>query len=807
MPWLHITAILVEMFFREIGVLSKGLFFGHTRNGDGSGVQELLKDHLECVAMRAKTYSRYWGYDFGGELAGMFHDLAKYADQFQARLRDPKNVEGRDHWSLGALYVASQFADSLPVALAIMGHHIGLTQLPESRKSFCSLIAQALQKNPEKYTETDLALLFKRFEQDMGNKLNSGTIRPILSGKMCADMLDIRMIFSALVDADFVETEAHFNGDAAVHRRYRPDGPLLDTAKALAALNKHIEAKIASADNSIVSKVRQSLHDTCIAASKNFPGIFTLTAPTGAGKTLSMLSFALRHAKEHGMRRIVLVMPFLNIIDQTAQIYMELFSKEKGFPDDYVLEDHSLAALKASKSALDSEDELLRTREFLAQNWDVPIVLTTTVKFFESLHECKTSRCRKLHRLAKSVILFDESQSIPPHLAIPTLSTLARLTDPDGPYGSSVVFSTATQPAFDHMSSEIEKYSSTCWHPREIVNDSFQMFADMSDRVRVFWCENTPISLEDLAAELCVDANQQSLCILNLKRHAAELARLLHSKLCGDEVFHLSTNMCPAHRVAVLDTVDAALDGEKPIRLISTQCIEAGVDISFPRVFRALAPLESIAQAAGRCNRHGLPIPGIVTVFVPEDEKGFYPEGYGEGIATTKTFLTELRKSGQNPDDLNILNSPELLRSYFKVFYSLGDYTGDRKEQRKLFEAIRAGSFEDVSANYRLIPGDMINVLVPYDQKVFEILKGRVMSGVFLTAPDIRRWVAEAREFAVSIYRPKSDSPVWQTLQPIQFGPKFKYDNQDADWFYCLPSAEYDPLLGLKLPKEFINIC
>ncbi len=790
-----------------LAVQDKDLFLAHSRNGDGRGVQELLKDHIKYVAIRAKSYANHWGYGYACELAGIFHDLAKYADQFQARIRDPQNIKGRDHWSLGALYIASQFVGSLPIALAIMGHHIGLNQLPENRKSLCRLIAQTIQQNPEKYTETNLALLVKRFEIDTGTKLPSFTIPPILSGKMCADMLDIRMIFSALVDADFVETEAHFNGDATIRRRYRPEGPSLDTEKMLEVLNKHIKIKSNSTDGSPVSKVRQSLHNTCIDASKSSPGVFTLTAPTGAGKTLSILSFALRHAKEHNLRKIVLVMPFLNIIDQTVQIYMELFSKEKGFPDNYVLEDHSLAELKASKRVFDSEDELLRTRTLLSENWDAPIILTTTVKFFESLHENKPSRCRRLHPLSKSVILLDEVQSIPPHLAIPTLATLTRLADPDGPYGSSVVFSTATQPAFDHMSSEIEKYSSTGWHPREIVKDSTQMFADMSERFHVSWREDTPISLEDLANELCQEDNRQSLCILNLKRHAAELAELLCVKISEDEVYHLSTNMCPAHRLAVLDMVNKSLKSKKDVRLISTQCIEAGIDISFQRVFRALAPLESIAQAAGRCNRHGFLDKGIVTVFVPEDEKGFYPKGYGEGIATTTTFLTELRKSGKNPDNLNILNSQELLRNYFKIFYSLGDYTGDREEQRALFEAIQAGSFEDVAVNYRLIPGDMINVLVPYDRERFEILKERVTSGTFFTAQAIRKWVAEARELSVSIYRPKLDSPVWQVLQPIQFGPKFKYDNQEADWFYCLPDAEYDPLLGLKLPKEFINIC
>ncbi|MCK9275778.1 MAG: CRISPR-associated helicase Cas3' [Syntrophales bacterium] len=786
---------------------NKEAFLGHSRNGRGTGIQELLKDHIKFVAARAKKYSSCWRCGPAGEIAGMLHDLAKYGDQFQARIRDPQNVQGRDHWSLGALFVASQFVNGLPIALAIMGHHIGLTQLPENRKSFCHSIAQDLRQHPGKYTETNLALLIKRLEMDVENKLSSYTVPPILSGKMCADMLDIRMIFSALVDADFVETEAHFNGDANVHRRYRPQGPFLNTEQAIEVLNEHINSMNSEMDGSTVSKVRQLLHNTCIKASKKPLGLFTLTAPTGAGKTLAMLSFALKHAKEHGLRKIILVMPFLNIIDQTARIYMKLFSKENGFPNNYILEDHSLAELKASKRALDSEDELLRTRAFLSENWDAPIVLTTTVKFFESLHENKPSRCRRLHQLAKSVILFDEAQSIPPHLVIPTLSTLSRLADPDGPYGSSVVFSTATQPAFDDMSLEIEKYSSTGWCPREIVENSSQMFADMSKRVRVSWREDTPISLEDLANELCQKDNRQSLCILNLKRHAAKLAELLYNKLPKEKIYHLSSNMCPAHRLAVLDKVNKALNSDDDIRLISTQCIEAGVDISFQRVFRALAPLESIAQAAGRCNRHHLPYKGIVTVFVPEDEKGFYPKGYGEGISTTKTFLTELRKSGKNLDNLNILNSRGLLRNYFKMFYSLGDYTGDRTEQRALFEAIRAGSFEDVAVNYRLIPGDMINVLVPYCSERFEILKERVTSGTFFNAQDIRQWVAEAREFSVSIYRPKLDSPAWQVLQPIQFGPKFKYDNQEADWVYCLPDAKYDSLLGLKLPKEFINIC
>ena len=332
------------------------------------------------------------------------------------------------------------------------------------------------------------------------------------------------------------------------------------------------------------------------------------------------------------------------------------------------------------------------------------------------------------------------------------------------------------------------------------------MFDSMSNRVCVEWRDQEPIELEDLARELSEHPTQQSLCIMNLKRHALRLAELLVGRMGKGTVFHLSTSMCSKHRKIVLKEVQKRLDSEQPVVLIATQCIEAGVDISFPRVYRALAPLDSIAQAAGRCNRHGGET-GTVVVFLPSDERGYFPPGYGEGISTTKTLLADCRRQGIDPNTANLLNDPDFIWRYYKIFFELGNYTGERREQERLHEAVVAGNFEEVSKHYKLIPGDMINVLVPYDREAFELLAGEVKKREFMKAEEIRQWVSKAREHAVGLYRPKSDSMKWQGIEPVQFGAVLKYDNHDADWFICLPLAGYDPLCGLKLPDSFIGVC
>lgn len=783
-------------------------WLGHSKNDDGNGKREPLEVHLSFVAKRTSKFMAPWRHEFSGWIAGIFHDFGKYADQMKERLENPSKVAGRNHAAAGACWIAYHYKNSLPLALAVLYHHGGLKNFFGSRKILLEEVLRDFKDYPNNYTETDLTVLAARFAKEFP-EIPVKPILKLLSGKMAADMFDVRMIASALDDADFIETEAHFAGDSNVLRRYRPEGALLNVVKALSVVMADIAKK--KTKNETVCEVRNKLYKSCLAAGNKGTGMFTLTAPTGSGKTLSMLAFALRHAQENGLRRIVLVMPFLNIIDQTAQVYQDIFSLANGFPENYVLEDHSLAGFKADDGDDDLENKTRRTRKLLAENWDAPIILTTSVKFFESLHSCKNSQLRKLHRLAKSVIIFDEAQSLPPELAAISLATLSRLADPNSPYGVSVVFSTATQPAFETISPVVGKYSCCGWKPKSLIPEKSVrcLFDAMSGRVRVIWREQEHITLEQLADELVGNGQTQSLCILNLKRHAQELAQLLQKRLGSDSVFHLSTNMCSGHRQEVLATVLERLGKEDPVVpvvLISTQCIEAGVDISFPVVYRALAPLESIAQAAGRCNRHGGET-GTVIVFTPKDDKGFFPPGYGEGISVTNTLLTECRNEGKNPDELNLLNSPDFIRRYYKRFFTLGGYDEGRDSQHELFEAVTAGDFAIVSQKYKLIPGDIVNVLVSYNREEFDRLTEVVRERNYMTAEEIRQWVGQAREHAVGLFRPDSDSFKWQALEPVQFGLGFKYDNHDADWFICLPEAEYDEMCGLKLPKNFVSIC
>ncbi|MEQ1848173.1 MAG: DEAD/DEAH box helicase, partial [Nitrospira sp.] len=397
-----------------------------------------------------------------------------------------------------------------------------------------------------------------------------------------------------LVDADFLDTESHFDGDAQ-GKRPRPEGLKLDASAALTALDAHMAAlRATTGAQVVVQQAREILWSAVIHAGQTEPGTFTLTAPTGSGKTLAMLKFALEHAKKHRLKRIVLAVPFLTVIEQTARIYRTVF---KAFPGNFVLEHHSLAGLGAEAEQRDAEGANERQRRLLAENWDAPIVLTTNVQLLESLFSNRPSSCRKLHNLMDSVILFEEAQSLPQHLVVPTLAALSHLSTA---YRSTVVFATATQPAFDTLNEAVRKHAVQGWQPIEAVPEHPALFAALK-RVAVRWPEtDEKRTWTQLAAEL--RGVDQALVVVNLKRHALALL----NELTGTEsVFHLSTNLCAEHRRAVMDRVKAQLAVGLPCRLVSTQCVEAGVDVDFPVVFRAMAPLESIAQAAGRCNREG----------------------------------------------------------------------------------------------------------------------------------------------------------------------------------------------------------
>lgn len=739
---------------------------------------EPLRDHLLDVAERAAAFAEPFGASEEARILGLLHDLGKYSDRFTNRL---KGIEsGFDHWSLGAWVALSLLQErGIAAALAIQGHHVGLgrgdgdslRELEPKR-----LIAHHPQNL--RLTESDGGVLTARLEAD-GLRLPSlpGSLydRNALLG---AGMLDVRMLFSALVDADYLETEAHFQRSPDGQKRHRPIPPDLDSGKALALVEARLsELARESAAAPTVNDLRTDLARVCLAKADLPPGLFTLSAPTGAGKTLAMLAFALRHARNHGLRRVVIAIPFLSILEQTVRVYRELL--EPVFGDLYLVEHHSLAGTHRPPKK-DAADDSGRIGRLLAENWDAPLVVTTSVQLLESLFSNRPSACRKLHRLARSVLLFDEVQTLPPELAVPTLAALSRLAER---YGSSVVFATATQPAFDHLHERVAKLAPLGWQPSEIVPSELELFR-RARRVRVDWQATAPLSWEALATEL--EETGTALCIVNLKRHARRLAEILaHRQVPG--LLHLSTNLCPAHREVVLAEVHRRLAAKEPCLLVSTQCVEAGVDVDFPRVFRALAPLDAVAQAAGRCNRNGLQEEGLVRVFLPEDDgKPLYPPGgYDQGASAT---LTLLRQHG--PEGMDI-QSTDLFREYYLLLYDLRGITeGDRGKARKLAEAIQARDFSQTAELYRLIDQDAVNVVVPYDPKAFAELAASLRQAGSLTGD----WIRRARRHTVGLYRPKADHSLWSFLQPAPVGK----GEESEDWFLYLDAEHYDrTLLGL----------
>lgn len=621
-----------------------------------SGKWQPLADHLQNVAKLAADFAAPFGASDEARLAGLLHDLGKYSASFQARLRDP-SIHGINHWSMGTLAAAITHKH-LPAAFAIEGHHTGMpafaendaeTALEALRPRLANLARPDSAAKLNGFPET-LAELTARMAAD-GVSLPATT--PPAVAQDFATALRTRMIFSALVDADFLDTEAHFDPVQSARRTPPPLQPDLALTHLLASL-------AAKCSEGFVNQLRRQLLRDALAAAERPPGLFTLTAPTGSGKTLASLAFALRHAAEHNarlpaddparFRRIIVVIPYTSIIEQTARIYRELLLPH--FGPDYVLEHHSAVAPAERRADLnaDAEEERLRRARLAQENWDAPLVVTTNVQFFESLFGHRPSQCRKLHNIARSVVLFDEVQTLPARLVPSLLSSVTTLVRG---YGVTAVFGTATQPAFAAASAAVPGD----WSPVEISSQP-KIMADGLRRTRIVRRppDQAP-SWPELADELA--QHPQVLCVVNLKRHARDL----FNALPPEHRFHLSSAMCPAHRQKQLAEIRRRLDRvhPEPCRLVSTQLIEAGVDVDFPRVYRAACPLDSIIQTAGRCNREGRQAdPGEVTIFRPLDhavQRGTYEQA----TKLTEAFLHD------HPDA--DLHDPATYAAYFARLY------------------------------------------------------------------------------------------------------------------------------------------
>ncbi len=687
---------------------------------------EPLDRHLRWVARGcppdlsgARDFGEAFGAGGWAELAGLWHDAGKYARAFQDYLRSGGS-RGPDHSTAGARLACEALGPAgYLLAYAIAGHHAGLPDwsasggghsgLQERLKACLSETEDALARLPASLRDPGVAPEWDWLRSLPGERSTAG-LRVAMF---------VRMLFSCLVDADYLATELYLDhGRAAARRR-----EFLGIGELNAALTSHIDGLTAKADPGRVAQVRAELLDACLAAAYSGPGLFSLTAPTGTGKTLSSLAFALEHARRYGLRRVIYALPFTSITEQTAKVFRDIFAP---LGDGIVLEHHSAAAWRAG-----DENEPQTRRSMLAsENWDAPIVVTTNVQLLESLFASRPAACRKLHRIARSVVVLDEAQALPVRLLRPTLTALDELARG---YGSSVVLCSATMPALQRR--EHFRIGFEPGKVREIVPDPRAMAAAMR-RVEV----ERAGTLDDQALVLRLHACPRALCIVNTKAHAAALYEGLVREDGDGAAYHLSAAMCPAHRTEVLDRVRALLKDAKepPCRLVSTQVVEAGVDIDFPVVFRAMAGLDSIAQASGRCNREGKLDRGRVVVF----ETDVKPS---PGVKLQADAARETLGLHDDPLDLDAVDR------YFRLHYQQDNKNEwDGEGIMGLFQLAPGASpfvfsFREAASKYKIIDEQTRPVVVPYGEEGANLCK-KLLSGEL-----DRALLRKSQRFTVSV--------------------------------------------------------
>ena len=656
------------------------VFLAHVRqDSNGQWVEHLLDEHLHGVAALAESFAVTFKAGDWARLAGLWHDLGKYRTAFQRYIRGASGYDAHietalgkvDHSTAGALY-AMQRMKGLGRILAylIAGHHAGLpdwqsAEAPASslanRLNQADLLADALAAAPP----TDILNAPLPISNPGGERDHA---------------LWIRLLFSCLVDADFLDTEQFMTPDKTAQRGRYPT--LAELEPRFAAYMTGLTAKT---DATAVNRMRALVLERCRNAAEQSPGLFSLTVPTGGGKTLASLAFALRHARQHGKRRILYVIPYTSIIEQTADMFRTAFGA------DAVLEHHS---------NFETEHETPRSR-LACENWDAPLIVTTSVQFFESLFANRPSRTRKLHNILDSVVILDEAQLLPPDFLTPILRTIRELSRY---YGVSFVLCTATQPdlssrhGFDFSLKGLDDV-------REIVGDAAAVHElhDSLRRVELTLPADfqTPITWETLAAEL--QTHYRVLCIVDRR----DDARVLHGLLPPDTV-HLSGLMCGQHRSDVIAEIKQRLrNPNAPLRVISTQLVEAGVDLDFPVVYRALAGLDSIAQAAGRCNREGRCFNlGKAVVFVPPTEP---PKGHLRQACQAGRQILQRRP----PDPL----APALFTEYFQsLYWKKGAKQLDSKGILPLLKNDNRFefSFRTAAERFQLIPEIQAPIIVQY---------------------------------------------------------------------------------------------
>ncbi len=734
-------------------------YFAHSGDQVDKSDWQLLPDHLHSVADLAANNARYFNASQLANIAGLLHDAGKYSEAFALRLEGGRRV---DHATAGAKIAIQQWGERLGkiIAYIVAGHHAGLANGVDLGNNRATL---------EERLNKDIPLLDGVWKQVLVLPEQLPFPQHKAAGKDFQGFqlaFLIRMLYSCLVDADYIDTEYFYHELEGKTQKRGNDTPL---QKLKVVLDKHLKVlqkKAQTNSPSDVNDLRKKVLEYSRKQAQLEPGLFSLTVPTGGGKTLTSMAFALDHAlvdrsgtQHMPLRRVIYVIPFTSIIEQNAKVFRELFSE---LGEDIVLEHHSAF----DDASFDWRDETKDKLRMAMENWDAPVVVTTAVQFFESLFADRSSKCRKLHNISGSVIILDEAQMMPQKLLRPTMAAIDELARN---YNCSIVLCTATQPALKHS----DEFHNGFRKVREIAPEPEQLYKEL-DRVTV---RHIGIQTDEELAGRIV-SNAQILIIVNNRRHARALFELTD----GDEHhYHLTTLMCAKHRKKILEEIRAKLKNGEPCKVISTSLIEAGVDVDFPMVMRAESGLDSVAQAAGRCNREGRRAKEESELLIFTSPEWSAPPELEQAAACMRQVVRN--HSGD-------LLAPEAIKAYFRDLFW---HNHEQLDSKKILAVHRdhcqnlSFPFQHIARDYRIIESHLHPIIIPYDDEAEKwIEKLHHVEFVGCIASKLQQYLVQVPEQAFVALKTEG---VIVAIQPERFGDQFwKLSNR---WIY-------DEAAGLK---------
>ncbi len=706
-------------------------YLAHKRN-ETDGKEQLLKTHLENTAELCSDFAKSIGKEEYGKLLGMLHDIGKYSEAFQKRIRGGSIRV--DHSTAGAKEAFK--LRLLAAVFCISGHHGGLPDMGIKGVSIDDgTLHDKMNRELEDYSPW--------LTEQTGYK--KGYIKEEKPKSYAEYSFFVRFLFSCLVDADFLDTESFMSSGTVIREKGESPQQLL----------KMLDTYLLKFENPTrrINELRVQMLNECILCGKNSKeSLFTLTVPTGGGKTISSLAFALNYAVQHNKKRVIYVIPYTSIIEQNAEVFRHIVGAEN------IVENHS----NVDFSRHENIEEMLYRNTLACENWEAPIIVTTAVQFFESLYSNKPGKCRKIHNMADSVIIFDEAQMLPLRYLSPCVFAIWQLVKN---YNSAAVLCTATQPSlelfFDTFANEKVNIPEICLSAKELQEDfkraEFQYDGKLED--------------DELAVRL-TECNQV-LCIVNKKAHAQKL----FSKIGGsEENFHLSTLMYPEHRKKTIEQIRNRLKEGLPCRVISTSLIEAGVDIDFPTVYRAVAGIDSILQAGGRCNRENKnDCKDCIVHIFNTDEVISYQE---KNVAIAQKVID---KFGEK------IYSPEAVKMYFDelYYYSDLDNTMGIFDSKEIIKQSSKLNFAQVAKDFKLIESNTTTVYILTDESrsLIDNLRAKKWS---------KELFRRLQSYAVNMYE--------QEFRKLDESSAI--ENIEMNYFVLVNNDYYDEKKGVVFPDD-----